>query len=222
VGYRSKKNFYQQFRKHYGTTPVLYRSDPTVAGGSEHECAAVSVRDATALPSAASSPAASSPATPSPTASRSSEPRPAEGEPSATLSGVAPIIRASNRAWRLAIRAQQVMVEHFHRFRIAMLITDLDGHYVGANRAALAMTGYSALELRALSPSALFVEPLDTDVRCVWQLLLVRDGRSDQPSSATVRTKTGTAVCVHLITLRNFLWGRRELSPILEGVAVTG
>ena len=27
VGYRSKKNFYRQFRKRYGTTPVPYRSN---------------------------------------------------------------------------------------------------------------------------------------------------------------------------------------------------
>jgi two-component system response regulator YesN len=26
VGYRSKKNFYQRFRRHYGTTPVRYRA----------------------------------------------------------------------------------------------------------------------------------------------------------------------------------------------------
>jgi two-component system response regulator YesN len=32
VGYRSKKNFYQQFRKHFGTTPVVFRSDDRVAG----------------------------------------------------------------------------------------------------------------------------------------------------------------------------------------------
>ena len=31
VGYRSKKNFYQQFRRRYGTTPVPFRLDGAVA-----------------------------------------------------------------------------------------------------------------------------------------------------------------------------------------------
>ena len=143
VGYRSKKNFYQQFRKHYGTTPLLYRSDVTGGGGAEHGSPAVSVGQAAALPSAASSPAPSFPARPSAAPYPSGELGPAMGRPSTTFGAVAPIIRASNRAWRLAIQAQQMMVEHFHRFRMAMLITDLEERYVGANRAALATTGWT-------------------------------------------------------------------------------
>ena len=179
VGYRSKKNFYQQFRTQFGTTPMLFRTD------------AADVRPASA-----------------------------EGDASATVGTVAAIIRASNRAWRIAIRAQRLMVEHFNRFRLAMLLTDDQGRYVGANSAALDITGYSRGELQALPPSALFIEP-PADVRCVWQLLIGRDTLPGRPPNATVRTKTGEHVAVHLVTLRNFLWGRRELSSILDA-AVPG
>jgi PAS domain S-box-containing protein len=194
VGYRSKKNFYQQFRRHFGTTPLLFRTD---SAGTES--------------SPAEPPAATDEAAPASSTDATAAPR--------TL---AAIIRASNRAWRLAIRAQQVMVEHFHRLRIAMLLTDDEGRYVGANQTAMAVTGYSSVELRSLTPSALFVEPLASDVRCVWQLLTVRHTRPGHLPNATLRTKTGEAIAVHVVTLRNFLWGRRELARILDYATVPG
>lgn len=195
VGYRSKKNFYQQFKKRFGTTPVLFRADTAADGSPPLEAPTQSMDDAA---------------------------RPAVDDATATPGTIAAIIRASNRAWRLAIRAQLVMVEHFHRFRLAMLLTDDQGRYVGANRAAMGITGYSSAELQALPPSALFVEPSAPDVRCVWQLLMVRHTRPDHPPNATLRTKTGDAIAVHLITLRNFLWGRRELGSILDNATVAG
>jgi len=192
VGYRSKKNFYQQFRKQFGTTPLLFRAG------------AMGTTD-----SAASLPA------PRPTPIEETTAVPSDGA-TVTPGTLAAVIRASNRAWRLAIRAQQVMVEHFHRFRVAMLLTDDQGRYVAANRSAMAITGYSSTELQSVSPEALFVEPWSTDIRCVWQLLLVRQMRPEHPTNATLRTKTGKPVAVHVITLRNFLWGRRELATILD------
>lgn len=192
VGYRSKKNFYQQFKKRYGTTPVLFRTDAADGHSPPH------------------------------TAKRSSDAvSPADSDAPATAGRVAAIIRASVRAWRSAIRAQRLMVEHFNRFRLAMLLTDDHGRYVGANRAALAISGYSWGELQALPPSALFTDLPSGDVRCVWQLLMMRDSRPARPPNATLRTKSGDRVAVHLVTLRNFLWGRRELATILDA-AVTG
>ena len=191
VGYRSKKNFYQQFKKQFGTTPMVFRAD-----------------------AADDRPALQTVTHPIEDAVRSSD-----DDASATAGTVAAIIRASHRAWRLAIRAQRLMVEHFNRFRLAMLLTNDQGRYVGANSAALAITGYSYAELQALPPSALFIEPPAADVRCVWQLLIVRDTRPGRPPNATVRTRTGDHVAVHLVTLRNFLWGRRELSTILDAAA---
>lgn len=193
VGYRSKKNFYQQFRRHFGTTPLLFRTD---SAGTE------------------SSPAE----TPAETMDESASGNGATAAPRT----LAAIIGASNRALRLAIRAQQVMVDHFHRFRVAMLLTDDEGRYVAANRTALAVTGYSSAELHSLPPSGLFVEPSAADVRCVWQLLTVRHGRPGRLSNATLRTKTGEAIAVHVVTLRNFLWGRRELARILDYATVPG
>ncbi len=195
VGYRSKKNFYQQFKRKFGTTPVLFRAD--------------------------------APAETSPPRERVTDPvaganQPAISDDTAAPGTVAAIIRASNRAWRLAVRAQQLMVEHFNRFRLGMLLTDDEGRYVGANRAAIAITGYTAEELQALPPSVLFAEPPAVEMRCVWQLLLVRHTRPARSPNATLRTKTGEAVAVHLITLRNFLWGRSELLTILESAPVTG
>jgi len=195
VGYRSKKNFYQQFRRHFGTTPLLFRTD---SAGTE--------------PSSAEAPATMD----------ESAPASDNGAAVAPPRTLAAIIRASNRAWRLAIRAQQVMVDHFHRFRVAMLLTDDEGRYVAANRTAVAVTGYSSAELHALPPSALFVEPSATDVRCVWQLLTVRHTRPGYLPNATLRTKTGQAIAVHVVTLRNFLWGRRELARILDYATVPG
>jgi len=195
VGYRSKKNFYQQFRRHFGTTPVLFRTERAGTAPS------------------------SSPARPEPAArteqTPASEPVPAPGT-------IAAILRASNRAWRLAVRAQQLMVEHFDRFRMALLLTDGAGRYVGANRAARSITGYTAGELQAVPPSALFVDGPSDEVRCVWQLLIPRQDRPDHSPNATIRTKTGELVGVHLITVRNFLWGRRELSTILDGASMAG
>jgi PAS domain S-box-containing protein len=193
VGYRSKKNFYQQFRKRFGTTPMLFRADSAVDRPAP-QTVTRSIEDVVGS---------------------------ADSDTSSTAGTVAAIIRASHRAWRLAIRAQRLMVQHFNRFRLAMLLTDDQGRYVGANSAALAVTGYSCAELQVLPPSALFIDPLAADVRCVWQLLIVRDTRPGRPPNATVRTKTGDHVAVHLVTLRNFLWGRSELSTILDA-AVPG
>jgi PAS domain S-box-containing protein len=195
VGYRSKKNFYQQFRRHFGTTPLLFRTDSAGTESSSAEAPAETTDEAASV---SGNGATAAPRT------------------------LAAIIRASNRAWRLAIRAQQVMVDHFHRFRIAMLLTDDEGRYVAANRTAMAVTGYSSAELHALPPSGLFVEPSAADVRCVWQLLTVRQTGPGHGPNATLRTKTGKAIAVHVVTLRNFLWGRRELARILDYATVPG
>ncbi len=192
VGYRSKKNFYQQFRKRFGTTPVLYRNN----GHGD----------------------ADRPAVPAP--SHSERDRSLTTDVATIAPGtMATIIRASNRAWRLATRAQRIMVEHFDRFRMPMLLTDGEGRYVGANQAALSVTGYSAAELRELRPSALFVESPASEVRCVWQLLVLRHD-VDQPSNATLRTKTGQAIGVQLIVLRNVFWGHAGLSTLVNEDAV--
>jgi PAS domain S-box-containing protein len=200
VGYRSKKNFYQQFRKRYGTTPVLYRSHPSMP-----------VCEDAARGHAGSAWPAGPPADAQPPSSATS----AVSDP-VSVSGLASIVRTSNRAWRLAVRAQQLMLTEFHRLRLAIILTDDAGHYIGANRAALAVIGYSPNEFRALSTAQLFVTAPHADTRCVWQLL-VPSRTADRARNATLRTKTGEAIAIHLVTLRNFLWGQPDMCALLEG-----
>jgi PAS domain S-box-containing protein len=200
VGYRSKKNFYQQFRKHYGTTPVPYRCrclESDTPGG------ATASRLAT-LSDTASQPVRTS----QPIQNVSSDAEP-------PLGGLASILRATNRAWHLAVRAQELLVQKSGRLQMGILLTGNAGRYITANRAALDVTGYSATELNNLSPAELFVQGPKAETRCVWQFLLSRPNQADREPNATVRTKTGNCVSVHLVTLRNLLTER-------HGTAVLG
>jgi AraC-like DNA-binding protein len=206
VGYRSKKNFYQRFKRHYGTTPARYRSGSGSEKRSEPEGLSPrgAARDELIVP----------PAAPEHQCLKNDEGTVSATEP--VLGQMASIVRASNRAWRLAVRAQQILLQHFTRLRLGILLTNDADKYVGANRAALSVTGYSMNELSDLSPSDLFVSAPSVDTRCVWQLVLLWPYRSNQSSNAMVRTKAGESVDVHLVTLKNVLWGRREMSAILE------
>ena len=188
VGYRSKKNFYQQFKRHYGTTPLPYRSQ--------------------AAPQPANTPAFSA----------GLKPEPARRDTDVSLGALVSTVRISNRAWRMAVRAQRLMLKHFKRLRIGMLLTDDAGQYVGANPAATSLTGYSLGELRQLSPEGLFLGTLNMETRCVWQFLMVRADPPAHSLNATVRTKAGEGISVRVATFRNFLWGRRELSTMLGAV----
>jgi PAS domain S-box-containing protein len=203
VGYRSKKNFYQRFRAHYGTTPVHYRS-----GGTETMGAPAAIT--TGGPRQQGWPIGTAPSAPSPLRSQASTLSPAAAD--AGFSGLGSIVRASNRAWRLAAHAQERMLQHFMRLRVGILLTDDAGRYIAANRAAMTVTGYSDPELCELVPSDLFESAPDVETRCVWQLML----RARQAPNATIRTKAGNAVGVYLLTLKNVLWGRREMSAVLQ------
>jgi PAS domain S-box-containing protein len=180
VGYRSKKNFYQRFKRHYGTTPVRYRTGEVEAGPAPQGRI---------------------------TLDTASEPG---------LSRLAAIVRASNRAWRLAVRAQESMLRHFMDLRMGLLLTNDAGRYVCANRSAASVTGYSMTELCDLSPNDVFVDGPSAETRCVWQLVLWRSPGPKQPPNAMVRTKAGDSVGVYLVTLKNLLWGAREMSAMLE------
>ena len=184
VGYRSKKNFCQQFKRHYGTTPLPYRSQAVPA---------VSERGGILRARLG----------------------PERRESDVSLGALVSTVRISNRAWRLAVRAQRLMLKHFNRLRIGTLLTNEVGRYVGANPAATSLTGYSLNELRQLSPEDLFVDPLSMETRGVWQFLMLRPDPPDQSLNAIVRTKAGEGISVRLVTFRNFLWGHRELSAML-------
>jgi PAS domain S-box-containing protein len=186
VGYRSKKNFYQQFKRRYGTTPLPYRRRPENGGPSWRPARFE---------------------------------QPPEPEPEPVLGRLGCIIRASNKAWRLAVETQLIMLAHFARSRVPMLLTDEWGRYVGANPATMVLTGYSAAELYELPPSSLLASAPNRDTRCVWQLLLATVQHGNQAPNAVIRGKAGEEARVHLVTLKNMLWGRREMSAMLEGLA---
>ena len=96
---------------------------------------------------------------------------------------------------------------------MGILLTNDAGGYVAANRAALSLTGYSTIELCERSPSDLFTAAPSAETRCVWQL--VSSGRN-QLQNAVIRTKAGDSIGVLLVTLKNVLWGRSEMTAMLE------
>ena len=109
VGYRSKKNFYQQFKRRYGMTPIPYRlhSMPT-------EPSSESTRQTRYLEM--SHPAAGVTA-----ADRVYRPRmqpDIPGEPEPVLGQLGTVVRASNKAWRLAVRIQRTIATRFSRSRM--------------------------------------------------------------------------------------------------------
>jgi PAS domain S-box-containing protein len=217
VGYRSKKNFYEQFKRRYGATPAPYRHQSGIDASSgsalEHGAPREERISVCAPPqqvaTAAEVPRRSSPPV-EPAAATSSEPElePVPGQ-------VGSIIRASKEAWRLAVRTQQIMLAHFERTRVGLLLTDDRGRYIGANPAAISVTGYSVPELHRLSQAELFPEAPHRDTRCVWQFVLSIIHRHDRSPNAVVRDKAGAYTRVHLVTVKNMLWGRREISDLL-------
>ena len=56
------------------------------------------------------------------------------------------------------------------------------------------------------------------DTRGVWQFLLSLSQRPAKVSNATIRTKGGALVGIHLVTLRNVLWGRHDMSAVLDEI----
>ncbi len=204
VGYRSKKNFYQQFKRQYGTTPVLCRTGPRNAAigcSAIRQCCRVQQLPTLNMRVRASADGVA--------------PKPANA--SVTGSDDA-IIRTPTRAWQLAIQAQRAMLRRFNQLCVGLLLTDDRGRYVAANGAALAMTGYPADRLYELSPDKLFLAAPVRDTHCAWQFLLRRHSQTTRTPNATLRTMTGDEVAVHVVTVRNFLWGRREMSAMLDRV----
>jgi AraC-like DNA-binding protein len=180
VGYRSKKNFYQRFKRHFGTTPVLYRAANGNAGSAH------------------------------------TRPGIPEKESESGIGRLATVVRASNRALRLAARAQESMLQHFMDLRLGMLLTNETGRYICVNEFAAMVTRYSVAELRQLSVSDVFTRAPSTDTRCVWQLVLLRPPRPGLSLNAIIRTKCGDSIPVYVVTLRDVLWGARDLREMLE------
>jgi PAS domain S-box-containing protein len=186
LGYQSKKNFYRQFKRHYGMTPEAYRhvhqqlppTEPVGAGRSEGErCRDGHDRGA----------AVSQNSRPIGTTGR------LDGSPRET----------AGRTSRLTLLAHQTMMRLLLGSRIAMLVSDSTGCYIGANRTAVSMTGYSVTELRGRPVSVLFPYVPRGDTRSRLQILL--DDSSSLPANTVLHTKSAGPVRVHLTSALNLL-----------------
>jgi AraC-like DNA-binding protein len=182
LGYRSKKNFYRQFKRRLGCTPTEYRRQRL--GGIAGDVAGESWAD---------------PQTVEPAAQR---PNPV-GTAGSTLDQI------RERASELATLPKPAMLQTFVGSRVAILAIDDASHCVGANRAVISMTGYSAGELRGMSLEALFFTKPTTSDTCV----LVVPSTSLLPTNAVLRTKAADAIDVHVTSAADLLW---DLTSILN------
>jgi AraC-like DNA-binding protein len=159
LGYRSKKNFYRQFKRRFGKTPEGYRrahlgipERQQVSPGSGGENA---------------------PRLPSP----------------------------------------RMMIRPTAPTRIAMLVTDDSGCYVGANRTAVAMTLYSVDELRGMSVEQLFPHVSVSASRCRLQLFV--PGSVSLPTNTILQTKSAGPLHVHLTSLENVIRQRADQTGVV-------
>ena len=209
VGYRSKKNFYWRFNQSFGTTPGQHRCQ----GGPATRSARTRHDD---------------PATESRSTAMDAPVRRAFGDERftpVTDSAAVPCIaarplgdvglRACHQALALAVRIQRVLLREFRDSRLAIMLTDETCRYVGANSSAISLTGYSRHELRDLTPRDILSNPSESHTQCVWQIVLSEQRR---PVNALLHRKTRESLRVHLVTLKNLLWGRSEMSALLEGI----
>jgi PAS domain S-box-containing protein len=206
VGYRSKKNFYQRFLKEYGTTPLRYRhqDDPGAGLQRDHPCPPPR-REPTTTGAA--------------DASRRRDEDVIASDPEPILASLGSIVRGWNRARHRAVQAQQLMLKQCKGLCLSMLFTNDEGRYIAANRAAVAATGYTPAELSQLSPTDLFESTRTVEIRRALHFLMVKPRRHQRPN-ATLRTKSGDAIAVHLVTIRNLLWERSEMSVMLAGLSL--
>jgi PAS domain S-box-containing protein len=186
LGYRSKKNFYRQFKRRFGMTPEVYRYHQSeVAGegsiaptpGQKHTDHAIAVGGSTSAGDLQS-----------------------HGHRGLNANGVA----------RPTSLAQEILVRTIVGSRVAMLVTDSNGCYVAANQGAVSITGYSVDELRGMPAEALLPTPADSDARCRLQLIL--PGSSSLPCNAVLRTRSARAIPVHLTSVENILSGTTTIN----------
>ena len=210
VGYRSKKNFYWRFRQSFGTTPGEHRCQggaPATSSvrmlhrGSETESRSMAA-DALNLRSF-----------------RDEWSTPATDSVAATGISARPLCEASLRvchqALAHAVRIQRVLLREFRDSRFAIMLTDEKCRYIGANRSAISLTGYSRPELRDLTPRDIFRNTPQPETQCVWQIILTTPR---QRINALLHPKTRESLSVHLVTLKNLVWDGPEMSALLEGM----
>jgi PAS domain S-box-containing protein len=181
LGYRSKKNFYRQFRRRFGMTPYTYRHDQGEAAGND------SVAPAPRHTHKGGRASAFGVATSSGRSRQRQEQR--RVDPTA--------------AARVTSLARQRVVRALVDSPVAMLVTDAEGCYVGANKTAVSITGYSVEELRGMSAEVLLPTRSESDTKSRLQILL--PASSSLPCNAVLLTKSARSVHVRLTSVENIL-----------------
>jgi AraC-like DNA-binding protein len=193
IGYRSKKNFYRQFRRFYGCTPEKYRH----GGESPHPS-----RDRSPDPRAH----AADLAIPDGHAPRA---RPTKAANKARVL----VDRACYQRLKLTLVTQQLVLNTCVGSPFAMLLTDKAGRCVGANRTAVSMTGYSFADLRFMPVEGL----LETDRgnKGAAGLQIILPTAKHLPPNALLRTKSSAVVQVHCISAGHPRASHNEILSIL-------
>jgi AraC-like DNA-binding protein len=187
LGYRSKKNFYRQFKRRFGMTPDAYRHAHLEAGSHMPASGAPPLRQY-----------------------RFSASRMLTLVRRANL-----LARDGAQATDLVVpsaASSQRMVRALLSQRIAMLATDETGRCVAANEAAVSISGYSVDELRGMPAANLFASGMGSDPGSHLHILFPIS--SSLPANAVFRTKSAATVQVHLTGAENLLGTARSLRPV--------
>jgi PAS domain S-box-containing protein len=176
LGYRSKKNFYRQFKRRFGMTPEAYRQrhDHDGDGRPVERAPRHRARTGSDAPDSFHGPSLVTSDGP---AGESVDPQPAA----------------------LTRRIVRALVSH----RVAMLATDETGCCIAANEAAVLITGYSVAELRRMPAADLFHSDIQSDARSRVQILL--PASPSLPANAVLRTRSAGPIHVHLTSAENLL-----------------
>jgi PAS domain S-box-containing protein len=177
LGYRSKKNFYRQFRRRFGVTPETYRHAHTGIAGT-HRTHVEST---------------SQPAWRSPILLVGQRAQP----PAITIE-----TRGGQRtAWgsSFAQRIVRAVLEQ----RVAIIATNETGRCVAANEAAARLTGYSVRELTKLQIQSVFPEANDRNHEP--RLHTIVAASSLLPANAALLTKSGGLTFVHVTHAENLI-----------------
>ena len=167
IGYRSKKNFYRQFKRRFGCTPEEYRHRRGAAGPTERRHARSAEREASTL---------------------------------------GPL--------KFTLRAQTLLLKTFADSPLAVLATDRTGRYVGANCAAVSMTGYSVADLRCMTVATLLETDQPIDGVDLLQILVLPSAQFH--ANAVLHAKTAGPVSVHCISHKETIRKRDEFASIVH------
>jgi len=192
LGYRSKKNFYRQFKRRFGMTPEAYRH--------EHDPVRNDVRVPLQQPSRRNHTAR-----PRDVPVVNGTTRLASGQSGGKDRPTA--LPGSTGSTSLAQRMMRALV----RQGIAMIATDDTGCCVAANKAAVSVSGYSVDELRGMPAAALVSNGSGCNTACRLQLFL--PASASLPANAMLHTKSTGGVEVHLTSVANVLGRRERLMP---------